>query len=384
MSNLLKGAILILFGCATAIAIVEIAFLCCCNSRERYYVWQPNLHHVFEPDSSILLGIRGRSNFTINKDGLRGSIFEKNAVNIVSIGGSTSECLYLDDIETWQHHLSKKNGWKIGSMGKSGCSLFENYLHLKYAVSELKHVDGILLMAGLNDMYKYLASVKQMDCKTIIQQPIADSVLSKTFYNNKNQTEKKWWKNTATLNAARKLLLNNKKISWTSVQDNKGEFYKYLRLKRSKALLIDSLPDMEKALQNFECLIFAFYEECKKQNLQLFLTTQPTIYKDTMPNFEKQLLWMGGRGNFIDSVSTIYYGSSALKKANEKYNSLIRNFAQKHHDVLLIDLAKLVPKDTTIFYDDCHFNELGCKKVASAIDQEINNQKLYISLVRKK
>ena len=35
--------------------------------------------------------------------------------------------------------------------------------------------------------------------------------------------------------------------------------------------------------------------------------------------------------------------------------------------VICVDLASMLPKDSSVFYDDCHFNISGCEKVATIL-----------------
>jgi len=43
-----------------------------------------------------------------------------------------------------------------------------------------------------------------------------------------------------------------------------------------------------------------------------------------------------------------------------------------------LDLASLLQKDTTVFYDDVHFNESGAEKVSNIIAQYFFNSPMKI------
>ena len=79
------------------------------------YVWPPNHEYLFHPNSSIFSGISGESHFTINSLGYRGNEIKNHAdeYRILIVGGSTSECLYLDNTETWPYLLMNKLGKTI-------------------------------------------------------------------------------------------------------------------------------------------------------------------------------------------------------------------------------------------------------------------------------
>ncbi len=46
-----------------------------------------------------------------------------------------------------------------------------------------------------------------------------------------------------------------------------------------------------------------------------------------------------------------------------KYNEVLVSVARET-GTPLADLAGGIPKDRSAFYDDCHFNDVGCEKVA--------------------
>ena len=73
-------------------------------SPSKYHVWPPGLGYTFRPSPEIMPGIEGDSRFSINDDGLRGyPLSNGEAYRILAIGGSTTECLYLDDAEAWPY-----------------------------------------------------------------------------------------------------------------------------------------------------------------------------------------------------------------------------------------------------------------------------------------
>lgn len=53
-----------------------------------------------------------------------------------------------------------------------------------------------------------------------------------------------------------------------------------------------------------------------------------------------------------------------------RYNETLSKVCRAQH-VECIDLASLLPKDTSVFYDDIHFNEEGADKVAEILAQHM-------------
>lgn len=368
-----KGA-LILASMLLSLLLAECLLRLFTPNTNQLYVWQPNLSHIFYPDSTIFYGISGESRFIINNQGFRGKEFQGNSrKKYLCIGGSTTECLYLDNEETWPFHLAKLNtGLQIGSIGKSGCTTRENYLHLKYYTPQLVGVKGVIMMVGLNDMMKRLSRDSLFENDFIFTEAIEDSMVNEIFLSGKK--EKSWWRKSYLVQLLQNTLHKSTNVEWKNVQDDNGEALKLWRNNRSNAYaIVDSVPDVTNALNEFERNLNFIYEEAQKQDITLILVTQATLYKDSMSRYENSLLWMGGIGNFQEQKNCSYYSPHVLNNLMNEYNRHLKNFCANKPDIKFIDLATQLPKDTSVFYDDCHFNENGARRVGNIISKSFSD-----------
>ena len=121
-------------------------------------------HVTFLPAKESFPGIVGVSRYTTNSQGLRGPEFPPRdaAYRILTIGGSTTECIYLDDTETWQHLLMQRLNQQghrqpvwIGSAGISG---FPTLNHLRFVTESplMQQVDALIFLIGANDFNQFL------------------------------------------------------------------------------------------------------------------------------------------------------------------------------------------------------------------------------------
>lgn len=380
-SKYLQRAGLIFASILLSLFIAEGVLQILSSDEEKIYVWQPNLHHVFYPDTNIFYGIKGAKNFTINRQGFRGNEFnEDNSKKYLCIGGSTTECLCLDDKETWWHRaellcnivLRDLGNVKtqFGSIGKSGCTTREHYIQLKYFVPQLGKIDGVVMMVGLNDMMKRLSQDSVFEANFRFTQESEDSFVNHIFVSSSTQTS--WWRKLKLTQILQHFLHQHKTVKWENVQDDTGQIYANWRQRRANAVrYLDSLPDLTNALNEYERNLALIYEQCQRQNIKLVLINQATLYKDSMNTFENKLLWMGGKGDFQTGPRTVYYSTSALNKAMGLYNQRLKTFCAEKTDIKFIDLAAQLPKDTSVFYDDCHFNEGGSGQVATVIAKSL-------------
>lgn len=75
---------------------------------------------------------------------------------------------------------------------------------------------------------------------------------------------------------------------------------------------------------------------------------------------------MGGVCEFQQQAGHAYYTHRAIHQLLSEYNQLTADFCAKNN-LPFVDLTRTLPKDTSVFYDDCHFNENGSRLVAKAI-----------------
>src|SRR5215510_2655529 len=123
---------LLLSGFSAVIALLigeaVLQFALSSISSKGYYFMPPNHRTVFRPRPGIMPGISGDSNFVTNSNGIRGDEFTtQDTYRILAVGGSTTECSYLDQSETWTHLLQEnlsgntrnQKAW-VGDAGLSG------------------------------------------------------------------------------------------------------------------------------------------------------------------------------------------------------------------------------------------------------------------------
>src|SRR5215813_10520342 len=116
-----------------------------------------------------LPGMRGANVFTTNNLGFRGDdlIMPKpaNEYRIFMVGGSTTECLYLDDANAinrlLQNELNKPPAnnltVKVYNAGKSGDAIDDHCSMIVHRIVQLQP-DLLILLAGINDLGRSAAN----------------------------------------------------------------------------------------------------------------------------------------------------------------------------------------------------------------------------------
>jgi lysophospholipase L1-like esterase len=331
-------------------------------------------------------GINGDSRFFINHLGLRGDEFsDDQTYRILAIGGSTTECLYLDETEAWPHLLqedlnarleAERRIW-VGNVGKSGHSTRHHVVQVDRLLSQYQRIDAVLLLIGLNDFlrrlkqdeeYRPFLGVDRLDpqeyddlmSQAFSVRPAADS--SDPFY----KPTEIWGRLRNVTNQYLRPL-----DPWV-IQDEAGSVYKQWRSRRRAATSIrTTLPDLSSALDEYARNVGRIIEIAEAREVRVIFVTQPYMWRSGLSSKDKSLMWLGGVGNYKREAGHEYYSIKALAEGMEKYNDRLLRICQERN-VECVDLESQLRKSQSVFYDEVHFNEAGAGRVAEVLGEHLS------------
>ncbi|MCI0665305.1 MAG: GDSL-type esterase/lipase family protein [Acidobacteria bacterium] len=322
-------------------------------------------------------GISGDSVFSTNSNGIRGDeLTSQHSYRIMAIGGSTTLCLYLDQSETWtsllQENLNRHNSnhqvW-VGNGGLSGMNANHHVVALQHLpLKELK-VDTVIVLTGINDLIKRLTRDKDYAPISLDNPTDKRDLLAETFTGTYDAYQNDViYKRTAIW----QLLRRTKRIMTMSaahIEDEHGSIYVTWRAHRQQASEIrNELPDLSSALEEYARNINKMIDIAQEKSAHLIFMTQPTMWKQDLPENLASLLWFGGIGDFQKEPGKPYYSVVTLEKGIKAYNETLLQVCQ-NRQIDCLDLASILNKDTSVFYDDAHFNEGGARKIAQALSE---------------
>lgn len=129
-------------GASAVAALVACELLLAARNRTVFHVWTPYSHATFTLPPGRAPGVHGPTHFSINGSGLRGDDFGPDAeYRILAIGGSTTECLILDDEDAWPQVLqgllraSGRRAW-VGNAGKAGLRTAHHELEVQHLLPQ--------------------------------------------------------------------------------------------------------------------------------------------------------------------------------------------------------------------------------------------------------
>ncbi len=293
-----------------------------------------------------------------NSMGFRGEELPKDAsqyTKIITVGGSTTECFFISEDKAWpqvmQSELRKKmpKSW-VNNAGLNGHSSFGHLLLLKDVVLKYKP-NYIYFLMGVNDMDRQ--DLNQFDNRMVLGKSVQmenNGWLKNAFLTLSNHSE------VANLiyNISKSLKARNQKIFVDKiVQLNPKD-----TLIIPEATIQATLTKQKALLPAYRNRIVQLVTLCKSHGIKPVFITQPLLVGEGLdPATGTDLAKVKIS---VDMNGRLYWNKLEL------YNEVMRDVCQKEH-LELIDLAKILPKDSRYFYDPMHFTNIGSVRVGQIL-----------------
>ena len=329
-----------------------------------YLMWHPLYSATFRPAAGALPGITyAESHFTASREGLRSR--ERRAddeLRILAVGGSTTECLYVDDPDVWtsllETSLSSRSGKRVwvGNAGKAGLRLVHHTVLMRTLATEIRP-DVTVALVGANDITE-VASQLDWDRGMLQYQMVRSGPV---FVDGRPRYSglRLFWE-------AKRIGQYLKYAGPTAevlVQDDAGLGTVEQRQRRQAGRHIATPPaDLPELLAAYSARLREFVAASRAVGTRLVLMTQPSLYKPNMPASEEALLW-GGR---LTPSSDSYYTSGVMVGLVGAYNAETLKVCSDE-GLECLDLAGRIGTGLESFYDDYHFNVEGSRRVAALV-----------------
>ena len=292
---------------------------------------------------------------TRNGLGLRGpekpADFE-NRLSIVAVGGSTTECHFLNDDKTWPYLTGKLLGSKfdgiwMNNAGFDGHSTFGHQVLLNDYLIKLQP-KLILFLTGINDVEN-----EQPTFHDKLNASDAYPDLKHFLYNN-----------CEILNIAVNLARG-----WRAQRFNNTTQELRTPEKNNELFIPDSvfnakLRSQQTFLIHYRKRIEQLIDTCISHHIQPVFITQPCLSgraTDSVTNVDLSTL------KIDDHMNGLLYWEIL-----ELYNEQVRKRCTDKN-IPLIDLASLMPKNSLYYYDQTHYTNEGAQQVAAIIAAKLSN-----------
>lgn len=297
-----------------------------------------------------IAGISPKGVFSTNKWGMRGDeppADWKDYYTVITIGGSTTQCFYLDDKKTWSYILqdnlrkTKPKVW-VGNGGLDGQTSRAHIIFMRYVISKVKP-DAVVILCGINDLTLSLDEDRRL---------------------NGNFMEKANWKRwifahsrlLQVLYIYKGIIFNDFFVVKTTASRN----FDPKPLNDPLAANKQDVKALAVSLEEYRSNIKEIISIGKSSGVKIIFLTQPIIFDDTP-------YWRGIEGSFYWVKNNEYaLSAAAYYRMLSIFNKELMDICRENN-VLVYDLASAIPHSEKYFYDTVHFNEAGSRMVADKV-----------------
>jgi len=334
------------------------------------FLWPPGFRMVLSPAPEVFPGVSGDSLFFANSRGVRGDeLGPRSDYRILAVGGSTTQCLYLDQSEAWpavlQSRLSApetgRRVW-VGNAGRSGMSTAHHLVQMESLLSRHPELDALLMLVGVNDL---LLGV----CRSGWRERQGPTELLRAAFSVPPDGVEPFKDFRFGGGPLGRVFTRLASAPEPGTLDRRGRAIEgWRRLRREASSYEDMLPELSAELEAYARRLEALADLAERRSLRLVFLTQPVLWRADLSEADLRLLWLGGIGRWKNGVPRAYYSPGALARGMRAYNETLLDVCRRRR-IECVDLASDLPKDVSVFYDDCHFNENGARKVAEAVSR---------------
>lgn len=267
-------------------------------------------------------------------------------LTLLTIGGSTTECHFLDDDKTWPFLLGRelsdpfRDCW-LNNAGLDGHSTFGHRVLLNDHVKQLRP-SVVLFLTGINDV-----------------ETDGPSFHDKLNTRNAYPDFRHW-------------LFNNSEVLALGLNFVRGWRAQRFNNTTNDMLVLDStrrlplppevmerrLSEQAKYLEGYRRRLEDLADTCLAWHILPVFVTQPNQFgfgRDSLTGADLALYPVDPRDSGLNG--------ELMWRILERYNDAVREMGAEKQ-VPVIDLARLMPKNSLYFYDMSHFTDAGAREVA--------------------
>jgi hypothetical protein len=281
---------------------------------------------------------------------------------VLTIGGSTTECLFLSDGKTWTDAMARglarafPDLW-VNNAGLDGQSTYGHLILLRDFVDTLRPRVAVFLI-GVNDIG--LDASNPYD--TALTPP--SSRLRSTAVFVRDHSE---------LVALAQNLFRAARAKEAGFGHGQIDLRTIPHLEHNEADTQATIAKFSVQLPSFASRVAAIVDECRSHGIEPILVTQPGLYGDAVDpatGVDLSTLQVKGAAN-----GRLWW------RVQELYNDVTRQTARAR-GIVLVDAARELPKDSRLFYDFMHFTNEGAAKLGDLVADGMESRLRAISTRR--
>jgi len=312
-----------------------------------FHLRPPLARFQFDPDYTSFPGVTGGATSAINAQGVRGAAWpaRDKALRVLCLGGSTTECLFLDDDEAWPAQLGADLSQQLQRPVWTGAAAVSEYAsgqHLRFLRESplVEEVDCVVVLVGVGDLVRTLLGL------------------------DAGAAPPPWWIDTRALSLVKEIW--NVRLRKGLVVDFDGRNYTAKR--RSREFAPPPGYNIPAALDAYAARLRQLVATAQSRGVSLVLVTQPTLWDDFLNPILQQRLALGRVTPAPRKWKQLLPRN--LRENIDRFNLRLIAVAQES-GTPLVDAATSMSGEGAYFYDDYHLSEAGCQELARLVAQRV-------------
>lgn len=317
------------------------------TAAEPFHLRQPSNTMARRFLASTFAGPPHTGNAAHNSQGVRGSEIPANrdVQRVLCLGGSTTECLYLDDGQAWPALLEQQlnshvgSSYWVGNAGKTNCSSAE---HLKFLeTSSLPaEMDLIVCLVGMDDLWQ-----------SLLQE------------SSPSTTTPEWTKFSAVAS------LFGEPAAISDEQATTERESEYWDRRRDPSFPSPrETPDFDRALAQFQDRLRSIIDWGRQHDVRIVFVTQPAMW-------DPENSWAARKRLSLAQVVPVgkewtFLTAENLRPLLDRFNDALRAVCGETNTEY-VDLADTMSGREYFFLDDVHFNPEGCERAGRQLAEHL-------------
>lgn len=369
MIGLLGGAALIVAAGTVALELAARAWL---RRHTRCAVWRPGMRLELRQDHAVFRQVEPRVRFEINADGERGGEVrdgETGLYRILVAGGSSVECLALDQPTSWPGALERELSTDaprrallagrvhVGNIGRSGIGSGQLDVILEHVLPQYRRLDAIIIMVGASDVLRWLED----DAPPLLG---ANAQPADVFSLHPGQTY--GW---APGGSAIAEVVRRQRLAWlrpVQVREHAGAWLLAARRMYADAREVRSIaPDPCVVLDRFDHHMRRIVRRAQQHADRVLVVRQPWFDRTPTPE-ELAHFWHGGVGKAWKQKIDVFYAHDVLHRLMSSLDAAAARVADEL-GVPHLDLRPLLRPGLEHYFDMFHYTPAGAAVVAREV-----------------
>jgi lysophospholipase L1-like esterase len=283
-------------------------------------------------------------------------------------GGSSAECLALDQSTSWAGALERLLGSAerlrargarrvhVGSIARSGVGSRQLDLILERVLPQYGHLDAIVIMVGASDILRWL---EEGASPALGAAPDPDDVFSC------HPGQQFGW---AAGRSATREVVRRLRRAWlhpVEVRENGSWLVEARRMRAGAREMRRAVPDASVVLAGFDQHFRRLLVRAQQHARRVLLVRQPWFDRDAGPE-EEARFWHGGVGRAWKQKITIFYSHEVLRQLMTLLDARAAAIADEL-GVPHLDLRPILTPTLDHYYDTFHYTPRGAGVVAEAV-----------------